>query len=215
MHKIDSSGNVSNLFDPGDPMVPRLPTVVDADWLNAVQQELVNVIVGKGVTLVKGTWNQLAGIVNNLLDKSLTTPQTLAGNLVFGGGNVATGTAQTNQLSPGLIVKAWARVRITTGAYQLLAGQNVSSVAAGTTPTSGQFEINLAAAVPRGTRCVMAFADVPGIEAHPYDYSATMGASDTVLTLEVVDIDAAGNRTTHNLTTAGSVVLHVVVLGLQ
>ena len=60
MHRIDADSHVANLFDEGDPGVPREPTQVDADWLNAVQEEVASLIVGRGVALVKGTNTQLA-----------------------------------------------------------------------------------------------------------------------------------------------------------
>lgn len=60
MHRIDTIGHVGNLFDPGDPLEPRLPTKLDADWCNAVQEELVNFISAAGIGLSKGTNTQLA-----------------------------------------------------------------------------------------------------------------------------------------------------------
>lgn len=66
MHEIDTDGHVSNQFDEGDPGVPRNPTQVDPDWLNAVQNELVNAIETAGVTLAKGTNTQLARILGLL-----------------------------------------------------------------------------------------------------------------------------------------------------
>lgn len=63
MHRTDADSNVSNRFDPGDPLVPRLPTQIDAAWLNAVQEELANVITADGTALIKGTWTQLLGAV--------------------------------------------------------------------------------------------------------------------------------------------------------
>lgn len=59
MHRIDADAHVSNLFDPGDPLVPRQPTQVDAAWLNAVQEELCNFIAKAGIGLSKGTNTQL------------------------------------------------------------------------------------------------------------------------------------------------------------
>lgn len=59
MHRVDTDGNVSNLFDNGDPGEPRQPTLVDADILNAFQEEIVNAILDQGIALVKGTNTQL------------------------------------------------------------------------------------------------------------------------------------------------------------
>lgn len=66
MHRIDADAHVSNQFDPGDPLVPRLPTQVDHHWLNAVQEEIANAIHTAGVALVKGTNTQLTKILGLL-----------------------------------------------------------------------------------------------------------------------------------------------------
>ncbi len=63
MHRTDADGNVANLFDEGDPGVPRQPTQVDAAILNAFQEELCNLIEAAGITLVKGTNTQLRDAV--------------------------------------------------------------------------------------------------------------------------------------------------------
>jgi hypothetical protein len=85
MHRIDTDGHVGNMFDSGDPAVPRLPTLIDKHWLNAVQEELRSAIVGAGLTLVKGTNNQLASIMANL-----TTAQTFTALKTFAARLVAT-----------------------------------------------------------------------------------------------------------------------------
>lgn len=59
MHRIDTDGHVANLFNEGDPAVPRLPTQVDKHILNAFQEEIANAIVSAGIALVKGTNTQL------------------------------------------------------------------------------------------------------------------------------------------------------------
>lgn len=66
MHRIDADSHVGNLFDGGDPLIPRNPTQVDADWLNAVQEELANAITGLGWPLAKGTNTQLLDILRRL-----------------------------------------------------------------------------------------------------------------------------------------------------
>lgn len=59
MHRIDGMDHVGNMFDEGDPMVPRLPTQLDKHWLNMVQEELVALPADAGIALVKGTNTQL------------------------------------------------------------------------------------------------------------------------------------------------------------
>lgn len=71
MHRTDGLHNVSNLFDPGDPGVPRPPTKLTPDWCNAVQEELCNVIEGAGITLAASgaadtARNQLLAAIDKL-----------------------------------------------------------------------------------------------------------------------------------------------------
>lgn len=83
MHRTDGDQHVSNMFSEGDPGVPRLPTQIDKDWLNAVQEEIVNAIIGAGITLVKGTNNQLAAaIVNKTSNEGITGIKTFLNGLV-------------------------------------------------------------------------------------------------------------------------------------
>lgn len=67
MHRTDGDQHQSNLFSEGDPTVPRLPTQIDKDWLNAAQEEIVNAILDNGDALVKGTWTQLANVLAMVL----------------------------------------------------------------------------------------------------------------------------------------------------
>lgn len=59
MHRVDANSHVGNMFDEGDPAIPRLPTQIDKHILNAMMMELCNAVTGSGQTLVKGTWDQL------------------------------------------------------------------------------------------------------------------------------------------------------------
>src|SRR6266508_5023221 len=55
MHRIDTVGSVApGIFTDTNPA-----TIVDDDWFNAVQSEIVNLIEAAGITLVKGTNTQL------------------------------------------------------------------------------------------------------------------------------------------------------------
>lgn len=74
MHRVDTDGNVSGQFSDGNPAVPTPATVVDASWLNDVQEEICKLIEGAGITLVKGTQTQLQQAVRNSLHTiSVTT----------------------------------------------------------------------------------------------------------------------------------------------
>lgn len=66
MHRIDSPGNVGGLFSEGTPGIVEA-TELDADWFNAVQEELANTIEDFGGTLVKGTNDQLSAILALML----------------------------------------------------------------------------------------------------------------------------------------------------
>ena len=46
MKRTDATRNVANLFDPGNPAAGIKGTVVDYTWLNSVQEELVNTLMG-------------------------------------------------------------------------------------------------------------------------------------------------------------------------
>jgi hypothetical protein len=59
MHRTDGTDNVANLFADPDPGTGRLGTKVDAAIMNAIQEELCNLLEGMGVILVKGTNTQL------------------------------------------------------------------------------------------------------------------------------------------------------------
>lgn len=75
MHRIDGPGTVVAMpaFEPvgstvgffteGNPLTSTPATDVKGDWLNAIQEELIAVIVGAGLTPTKGTNNQLASAI--------------------------------------------------------------------------------------------------------------------------------------------------------
>ena len=69
MFKIDSTGaTASNTFTEGDPGVGTPATVVSAEWLNAVQGELVDLVVGLGGEPDKGTSDQIKTLLLSLLN---------------------------------------------------------------------------------------------------------------------------------------------------
>ena len=68
MHRIDAPGaTIDNKFTEGNPSQGIPATQVSDDWLNDVQEEIANVIEAEGITLVKGTQNQLLAALNTLL----------------------------------------------------------------------------------------------------------------------------------------------------
>ena len=94
MHRIDTSGHVSNLFNEGDPLVPRPPTQVDKHWLNMVQEELVALATDAAVTLVKGTNTQLRDSLRTLFVRATgAAAQTVTGVKTFTSKLIASYTA--------------------------------------------------------------------------------------------------------------------------
>lgn len=118
MHRIDTSGNVDNRFHPGNPATGQQATLIDQDWLNAVQEEIVNVILEANIDLAKGTNDQLASAIVALIagvvgDGSGAVPTTrqllVAGGLLAGGGNLA--ADRTITLTKASVAEAGAQTR--------------------------------------------------------------------------------------------------------
>lgn len=65
MYQIDSAGNVAGHFTNGTPGV-QAPTIVDADWLNAVQDELTNIVESAGIALDKEDSTQVLQALKTL-----------------------------------------------------------------------------------------------------------------------------------------------------
>lgn len=93
MHKIDGAGHVNNTFVTEDVATNRPPTEFTADWFNAVQAELVNVIEGAGLALSKPQNTQLLTAINALIKggdykDSVRVASTAAINLAAPGANI-------------------------------------------------------------------------------------------------------------------------------
>lgn len=99
MHRVDTDGHVGNLFDEGDPGVPRLPTVIDSEIMNALQEEIAGTVEAAGITLVKNTNTQLKAAVV----KTGKTVETMTGKLVItepSSGSVANPLLALNAYDP-------------------------------------------------------------------------------------------------------------------
>lgn len=71
MHRIDAPGaTAQNLFTEGNPAQGIPATEVSDDWLNDVQEELATVIEDAGITLVKGTQDQLKAAILSMIGGS-------------------------------------------------------------------------------------------------------------------------------------------------
>jgi hypothetical protein len=96
MHRTDAARNVANLFVDKDPGAGTRGTVVDAAWLNAVQEELCNFIEDLGGTLVKGTNTQL---LTTLMTKSWALAGLALQSILKGGtGGLDIGTSIASDL---------------------------------------------------------------------------------------------------------------------
>jgi hypothetical protein len=84
MHRIDAPNNVGGMF------VDTVPgTAVDAEWANAVQEEIVNVITnpaGGDDALEKGNNTQLLQAILNIVAGNLPRSLTNDGYYTFPGG---------------------------------------------------------------------------------------------------------------------------------
>lgn len=85
MHRTDAPGNAANLFVDGNPVTGTQATLVDDDWLNAVQEELCGLVESAGITLVKGTNTQLLQAFQTLLASRPDVRQTVLGGVSSSG----------------------------------------------------------------------------------------------------------------------------------
>lgn len=74
MHRIDGPGVApGGLFTEGNPTTGTIATTVKADWCNAIQEELVNVVEAGGLALDKANNEQLLTAIRALLN-AVRTP---------------------------------------------------------------------------------------------------------------------------------------------
>lgn len=81
MHKIDGAGHVGNQFVSEDAGTNRPPTEVTADWMNAVQNELAEVVTGAGLLLNKSDNTQLRQSISKMIQAGQRT--VIINNAVF------------------------------------------------------------------------------------------------------------------------------------
>lgn len=83
MHRIDSStATPDNKFTEGDPTIPVAATTVTADWLNAVQEEIVKVVLESGLELDKSDNTQLLQALLKIIGVKAPIATTKAPGLV-------------------------------------------------------------------------------------------------------------------------------------
>lgn len=67
MHRIDSSGSVAGLYSAGNPATGQRATLLDAEHLNALQEEICAVIEAAEIDLEKGQNDQLLEAITALI----------------------------------------------------------------------------------------------------------------------------------------------------
>lgn len=142
MHRIDGAGaTIDNLFTEGDPVSGIPATTVTGAWLNAVQEEIANVIEAAGITLSKPDNTQLAAAIAALVtagqglttgDMKLTLKTTAdAGWVMCNDGTIgpagSAATTRANADCQALYTLLWNNV---TNAYAPVTGGRGASAAA-------------------------------------------------------------------------------------
>lgn len=97
MHKIDSNTAKNGKFVSGNPSTGTKATQFTADWCNAVQDEIANVVTGSGASLNKNTNNQLYGAILDLL-----TPTVISDSLASKSMSTTTATLTSKDFTFGL-----------------------------------------------------------------------------------------------------------------
>ncbi len=72
MKRVDTAGSVSNLFSDGDISNGEQPTIVDASWCNAVQEEISRTIESAGASLDATRYDQLYNAIQSMISSSFT-----------------------------------------------------------------------------------------------------------------------------------------------
>lgn len=117
MHQIDNSSAVTNMpalgpvgtpgwFTPGDPGGAQDSTIVDSDWANAVQAEILAVLAAGGVTWDKTKLNQMATAIQTMIATASPTVTSLNANYQIvatdGGKTFASGSPNLTATMPAL-----------------------------------------------------------------------------------------------------------------
>ncbi|BCF98056.1 hypothetical protein PPGU19_026250 [Paraburkholderia sp. PGU19] len=70
----------AGFFTDGNPATSTPATIVPAEWLNAVMMELVNVVIGAGLTLSKTTYNQVLAAIKRIGQNTVVLADTGVAN---------------------------------------------------------------------------------------------------------------------------------------
>ena len=156
MHRIDTStaqvdkfGAGKNGFTGGNPQTGELPTALDADFFDSVQEEIASLIEAAGISLSKASNNQLLSAVIGLVG-----PGRLLNVQTFKSSGVYTPTPGTKKV----------RVKMTGGggAGGGTAPTSSSQIASGVGGNSGTYSesIMIDIAIASGAACIVGTAGV-------------------------------------------------------
>lgn len=171
MHRIDTAGATGdNKFTDGNPGTGTQSTVVDAAWLNDVQENIVKVILDAGVSLTKGRNADLKDAISAMIAAaSGTVPdatETVKGKVELAtAAEVQTGTDAVRAITPaGLSARTATETR--TGIVELA---TTAEAIAGVDTTRAVTPAGLKAAIDAA---LASFTPTDGFEAGDYVFSA-------------------------------------------
>lgn len=157
MYQIDSSGAATTMptpaaaatpgfFTGGNPATGTPATILDADWFNAVQAELLNVLTAAGIAPAKGTNNQVLAAITALLGAKTSAR---AGHARTGGTPTSgTPTTYTNTLSftapSNGVVYAIQSVNIGSGGIQPGSQTNTVAISGSTSGSASDSDSTVA-----------------------------------------------------------------------
>lgn len=75
-----AAAGTQGFFTNGNPASGVAATIVDADWLNMIQQELVNIVAAAGITPSKTTYNQVLSAIKRIGQSTVVLTDTGAVN---------------------------------------------------------------------------------------------------------------------------------------
>lgn len=153
MHRIDADAHVGNQFSDGNPTTGAPGTKVDANWLNAVQEEICTLLEACGITLVKGA-NQLVAAAVAAATPNRIVRRDSAGRAQFG-----TPAAAADAATKGYVdqrgAKAYALVNVAGGSATVVAGTGLNVASAGVTTLGDYVYVTFATEMASHTYCTV------------------------------------------------------------
>ncbi|MGH7027938.1 phage tail protein [Brevundimonas sp.] len=82
MHRVDTEGHDNGQWRDGNPQVGQAGTIMSADWLNDMQENLCEVVEGTGIELVKGNPHQLKLAIAAMIAAAAQAARTPVGTVI-------------------------------------------------------------------------------------------------------------------------------------